>query len=89
MFSLYILQSEIDKSYYIGHTKDRDQRLWEHNFGRTRYSSKKRPWKLVYFEEYPTKSEAATREKYLKSLKSRKYIENLIYSRVRSSMVEQ
>ncbi len=55
MFSLYILQSEADNSYYIGHTKNREQRLWEHNFGRTGYSSKKRPWKLIYFEEYSTK----------------------------------
>ena len=28
MFYTYILQSELNNSYYIGHTGDLDQRLW-------------------------------------------------------------
>lgn len=38
----------------------------------------KGPWKLVYFETYSTKAEANVRELYIKSLKSRVFIENLI-----------
>ena len=54
------------------------KRLNEHNFCRTRYTSLKRPWKLVYKEEYQNRSDAIKREKYLKKLKSKKYLEFLI-----------
>jgi len=78
MFYLYIIQSIKDGSYYIGSTESIVKRLNEHNFGNTRYTKNKRPWKLVYQDEYMTRSEAVIREKYLKRMKSKKYIENLI-----------
>jgi len=36
------------------------------------------PWKIVYWKEYETKSEAYCTEMYIKSQKSRKHIESLI-----------
>jgi predicted GIY-YIG superfamily endonuclease len=36
------------------------------------------PWKLVYFEEFQTKAEAARCEIAIKKRKSRKYIQSLI-----------
>ena len=65
-YFVYILQSEIDESYYIGYTSNLQNRLTEHNSGKTRYTSRKRPWKLVYREEFQDKSEALKREKFLK-----------------------
>jgi len=35
----------------------------EHNEGRTRYTSSKRPWDLFYMEEYNKKGEAIRRER--------------------------
>ena len=78
MYSVYVLQSKLDKSYYIGSSKNRESRLWEHNYGRTGYTKKKRPWKIVYFEEYKSRNEGIKREKWLKRLKSKKYIQELI-----------
>jgi putative endonuclease len=78
MYFVYILQSIRDNSYYIGCTGNIEDRLCEHNFGRTGYSKKKRPWKLIYKEEYKTEKEAINRERYLKRLKSKKYLENLL-----------
>ena len=78
MFTVYILQSEQDNSYYIGSTSDLENRLLEHNYESTGYTSKKRPWKLIYTEEYDVKSEALIRERQLKKMKSRKYIDKLI-----------
>jgi putative endonuclease len=78
MYFIYILQSAKDKSYYVGYTNNIDNRLYEHNFGRTRYTKLKRPWNLVYKEEYKTRKEAFKRERYLKKLKSKQYLENLI-----------
>ncbi|MDP8237079.1 MAG: GIY-YIG nuclease family protein [Candidatus Erginobacter occultus] len=78
MFWLYILQSGRDGSYYIGQTKDLDKRIARHNLGHSNSTKAKRPWKLMYKEEYQTKSEAQKREYYLKRKKSKKYLEYLI-----------
>ena len=78
MFTLYILQSEKDGSYYIGYTENLHQRLEKHNAGESQYTSGKCPWKIAYFENGLTKSEAIKREKQIKRMKSRKYIEELV-----------
>lgn len=78
MFTTYILQSESDGKHYIGSTSDVDRRMTEHNKGHSKYTKNRGPFKLVYKEEYKTLSEARKREYYLKSLKSRVVIENLI-----------
>ncbi len=77
-FFVYIIQSKKDGSYYIGQCDDLDCRLSKHNDGFSKYSSSKRPWKLVYFELYASRSEAILREKLLKAKKSRKFLEYLI-----------
>ena len=79
-FFLYILQSEKNRKYYIGITKDIEIRLNQHNRGVGKSTRSNRPWRLVYTEEYNTWSEAAIREKQIKNQKSRAYIENLISS---------
>ncbi len=76
--TVYILQSYVDNSYYIGTTVDLEERLIEHNSGTKGYTSRIKPWKVVYIEEYQTRTEALKREKYLKNLKSKKYIEKMI-----------
>lgn len=78
MYFVYVLQSMKDKSYYIGYTGSIDNRLSEHNFGRTRYTKLKRPWKLIYKEEYKTEKEAINRERHLKKLKSKIALEKII-----------
>ena len=78
MFFLYILQSEKDSSYYVGYSDNLEKRLYEHNSFTGRYTSRKKPWKLVYCEEYIEKSDALKREQYIKRMKSKRYIEELI-----------
>ncbi|MGE5041301.1 MAG: GIY-YIG nuclease family protein [Candidatus Levyibacteriota bacterium] len=78
MYFLYILQSTLDKSFYIGSTSSIEQRLKKHNSGGSKYTKSRKPWEVVYKEEYNSLSEARKRETYLKSLKSRKAIEKLI-----------
>ena len=48
-----------------------EKRVAEHNNGKSLSTKGKRPWRLVYNEKYLTRSEAASREKYLKSVKGR------------------
>ncbi len=80
MYFVYILQSQLDKSYYIGYTSNLENRLREHNFGKTGYTKLKRPWRLIYKEEFLTRSEAIKRERYLKRLKNKKALEKIIKS---------
>ena len=75
---VYILQSEKDNSYYIGYTQDIAERLKRHSQGRSRYTQNKRPWKLVYGEEFPDKTSALKRENYLKRQKNGKLNESLV-----------
>ncbi|MDA0987175.1 MAG: GIY-YIG nuclease family protein [Bacteroidetes bacterium] len=77
-YFVYIIQSEKDKSFYIGSTKNINLRIERHNQGWSRYTKTKTPWKIVYSEEFENKSEAIKREINIKKMKSRVYIENLI-----------
>ena len=78
MYFVYVLQSAKDKSYYIGYTSNIEERLWEHNEGRTGYTKLKRPWNLVHQEVFSTRKEAMQREKYLKSLKNVAYLKKIM-----------
>ena len=80
MFYVYILQSEVDASFYIGFTANLELRLMQHNNGEATFSRRKKPWKLVYSEEFLNKSEALKREKFLKRQKNKNFYNSLIKS---------
>ena len=75
---VYVLESLIDGSYYIGVTNNLNKRLSYHNEGKSNYTSKKMPWRLKYTEEYKNISEALRRERQLKGWKSHRAINKLI-----------
>ena len=66
MFKVYILKSLKDSSFYTGVTEDLAQRLKDHNYGSSKYSNTKRPYKLVWYGVFKDKSKAIQFEKYLK-----------------------
>ena len=70
-YFIYVLKSELTGSSYVGHTSDLEKRLIEHNNNKSLSTRGKTPWRLVYKEEYTTRSKAASREKYFKSIKGR------------------
>ena len=51
---------------YVGWTNDLDQRLAAHNAGKGAKSTRGRQWRLLYAEQYKTRSEALSREWHLK-----------------------
>ena len=71
MFYVYILLSEKDNKRYIGCTENLDRRLAEHNSGLVKSTKNRRPLKLIYFEEYESKSDARKREKEIKAKKGK------------------
>jgi putative endonuclease len=80
VFYTYILKSQKDDSFYIGHTSDIVSRIEHHNAGLSKYTSKKIPWVLVYSESFDTRKEAATRERFLKKQRNRAFYQRLIDS---------
>ena len=67
MWFVYLIQSSIDNTYYIGFTEDIKKRVAEHNQGKTKSIKHKIPYKLVYFEGYANKTIARKRELELKN----------------------
>lgn len=66
-YFLYILRSVKNKNHYIGISENPDKRLREHNSGKTISTKSRRPFVIIYREEFSSRSEAREREKYLKS----------------------
>ena len=62
----YILQSEIDNTFYYGHTNDLKKRINDHNKGKTKSIKCKIPYKLIYYEAYYNKRLARKRELHIK-----------------------
>ena len=77
-YYVYIIYSQSKDKYYIGYTHNPQERLEEHNLGATTSTRPGRPWILVYAEELTDKTSAIKREREIKKMKSRKYIERQI-----------
>lgn len=68
-FYCYLLECA-DGTFYTGWTTDPPRRVKRHNAGRgAKYTRARRPVKLVYVEELPSRSEAMKRERKIKTMK--------------------
>jgi putative endonuclease len=66
MWYVYILESLVDGDYYKGYSQNYLNRLAQHNNGESKFTSIKKPWKLIFVQEFEDKSLAIKREKQLK-----------------------
>jgi putative endonuclease len=65
----YILECA-DGTYYTGWTTDPERRVAQHNKGvGAKYTSTRRPVKLAYLEEQPSRTAAMKRELAIKRMK--------------------
>lgn len=65
----YIIECS-DGTYYTGWTTDPERRVLQHNKGvGAKYTSTRRPVKLVYLESQPNRTEAMKRELAIKRMK--------------------
>ncbi len=79
MYYVYLLESIKDKSWYLGFTPESPfKRLEKHNSGSEYYTKRKLPWRLIYFEAYLNRSDATSREKFLKSGAGRTFLKKQI-----------
>jgi len=78
MFYVYILKSIKNGRFYTGSTSNLKRRFNEHNLGKSKYTTLTKPFELLYFEKFITRSEALIREKYFKTGKGREELKILI-----------
>lgn len=76
MFYTYVLKSEKSDRLYTGYTNDLRKRFREHNSGKSTYTARRGPYKLIYYEACSNEGDARTREKYLKTGMGKRYIQN-------------
>jgi len=79
MFYAYVFKNP-KGILYKGSTDNLTKRADQHNSnnGFPSFTAKKGPWKLVYSEEFETRREAETREKFFKTGKGREFLRNKI-----------
>lgn len=70
MYFVYILQSKKTGRYYIGYTRDLNQRLYDHNRGKTKSLIRHIPLEIIHVEEYSAREDAMKRERQIKRFKS-------------------
>ena len=70
-YHVYMLKSLKNSKVktYVGYTNNIKKRLILHNKGKGAKSTRGRIWKIIYSEKYLTKSEAISREYYIKKNK--------------------
>jgi putative endonuclease len=85
MFYVYILKSLRDEKHYIGSTKNLEQRIKDHNRGKSPSVKSRAPFVLVYQEFYQSRIEAIRREKQIKAYKGGIAFEKLIFQRQASN----
>jgi len=74
MYYVYVLRSKKNGRFYTGHTDNLERRISEHNRGKSKSTFNRGPFELVYFESRPTRSQAVSREKFLKGGKGREFL---------------
>jgi putative endonuclease len=76
-FTVYILYSLTYNKHYTGFTSNLSARLLSHNELGHDWTSKYRPWKLIYTKDFEIKKEATAYEKWLKTGVGREFIKSL------------
>ena len=67
-YYVYMLKSKgVKQITYVGYTKNLDKRIKLHNTGKGAKFTRGRQWRVVYKELIESKSEAISREYYIKN----------------------
>jgi predicted GIY-YIG superfamily endonuclease len=78
MIEVYALLSKKNGDFYVGMALNAENRLKEHNSGKSKYTKGLRPWKIFRIEYFPDWKEARVREKYLKSGIGKEFLKSLV-----------
>ncbi|MBU1705422.1 GIY-YIG nuclease family protein [Patescibacteria group bacterium] len=78
MYFVYVIHSTLHNRFYIGSTANIETRLAKHNSGATRSTKPFRPWVLVCYESFETRTEARKRENQIKKYKGGEAFKSLL-----------
>ncbi len=77
-FVVYILFSKRFNKTYVGFTSNLVERFKSHNqLSKTGFTTKYRPWEVIYVEFFHSKSDALLKEKFFKTGIGREIIKEL------------
>jgi putative endonuclease len=76
----YVLRSGLDERFYTGTARDLRARMKLHADGRVRSTAHRRPLRLVYYEACVDIDDAFRRERFLKSGKGKRFLQNRLAS---------
>jgi putative endonuclease len=89
MFYVYVLKL-FKGTLYIGYTNNLERRIKEHVDGKSKYTSTRRPLKLVYYEAYFSEKDARERERKLKQFKQGcKHLKNRIQKSIDECQISE
>jgi len=77
MYYTYIIRSLTNSRYYTGSTNDLVDRIRRHQQNRSKATTGKGPWELVYTESFNTRSEAVRKEFDIKRRGARRFLQEL------------
>ena len=77
MFTVYVLYSPGSGKHYTGMTSDPEGRLRSHNELGKGWTTRYRPWVLIYQKEFASRVEAARYEQWLKKGAGRGFVKKL------------
>lgn len=83
VYYFYVIKSKKLNKVYYGSANDLKRRVREHNRATSGFTSLGKPWKLVYYEAYLSKEDAAERERAVK-LRKNSYV--LLRKRIKRSI---
>ncbi len=77
-YFLYILKSKSCNKYYVGSSQNPLTRLTYHNTIEKGFTSRYRPWEIVFIKEFDSKNNAHSAERKIKKWKSKVMKERVI-----------
>ena len=69
-YYVYMLKEKSSNTTYVGYTKNLEERVKLHNFGKGAKFTRGRKWKLIYSEAVGNKGKAISRENYIKKIEN-------------------
>ena len=78
MHTVYVLESKKDNKWYIGCTSNLARRLVEHNGGKVLSTRFRKPFSLLFKEEFSDVYEAFRTERFYKTAKGKKILKQKI-----------
>lgn len=72
--SVYILKLS-DSRFYTGITNNIDKRLMEHNSGKSKFTSRFIPCKIVFSQQYPDRRIARAMEVHIKNRGAKRFLQ--------------